>query len=198
LPPSIILEVMRILHEEMGLREETRTLELAKAAVTEQTHAERSEQLAQTQQHLATRVHNVTDDIRDQPEGAAKFDREIALLTRVKEVMLEAHQWLASHDTGSATIAAETEAIELLLQSRRINPKGGGGSGSSPGGGGTGLAEQPALALLGRGDEEEASVVSRHVHQSTGTGGEELPAEYRRGLDAFFEALERGASSTTN
>ena len=50
--------------------------------------------------------------------------------------MDEATEILARPETGSPAIAAETEAIELLLQSKRINPKGGGGGGSNPGGGG--------------------------------------------------------------
>ncbi len=41
--------------------------------------------------------------------------------------MLEASVILEAPETGPTAIAAETEAIELLLQSKRINPKGGGG-----------------------------------------------------------------------
>ena len=41
--------------------------------------------------------------------------------------MTEASTILARADTGSPAIAAETEAIELLLQSRRFNPNGDGG-----------------------------------------------------------------------
>ena len=52
--------------------------------------------------------------------------------------MSDATEILARPETGGPAIAAETEAIELLLQSQRINPKGGGGGGSTPGGGGTG------------------------------------------------------------
>ena len=97
--------------------------------------------------------------------------------------------------TGPETIAAETEAIELLLQSRRINPKGGGGGGgSSPGGGGTGDTDEAALALIGLGNERNASVIARTVRQSTGTSGSALPAEFRQGLESFFEALEQHVS----
>ena len=50
---------------------------------------------------------------------------------------------------GAPAIAAETEAIELLLQAKRQSPKGGGGGGSNPGGGGTAdSASQAALADL--------------------------------------------------
>ena len=69
--------------------------------------------------------------------------------------MDEATEILARPETGSPAIAAETEAIELLLQSKRINPKGGGGGGSSPGGGGERHDQDSALALLGGGAERE-------------------------------------------
>jgi hypothetical protein len=106
---------------------------------------------------------------------------------------------LASPDTGPETIAAETEAIELLLQARRINPKGGGGGGgSSPGAGGSGDTDQSALALLGSGAEAKAGSSARSVRQSTGVTGVDLPAEYRQGLDAFFEALEKSGAAGSN
>ena len=60
-------------------------------------------------------------------------------------------------ETGRDTLAAETEAIELLLQSRRAGGSGGGGgkSSASPGGGNGGTKASAALALSGRsaGDE---------------------------------------------
>ena len=62
--------------------------------------------------------------------------------------MDEATEILADPRPAPA-IAAETEAIELLLQSKRINPTGGGGGGSSPGGGGQGTTNDSALALVG-------------------------------------------------
>jgi hypothetical protein len=152
--------------------------------------------LAETQSELAQRVAKVVSDLRELPEGAAKFGKEIALLTRVEQVMHEATGLLERPETGPETIAAETEAIELLLQAKRINPKAGGGGGSSPGGGGTGTTEQSALALLGSGDERNATVADRNVSQATGVSGSQLPAEFRGGLDAYFGALEASREST--
>ena len=189
---------MRILHEEMELREETRALEQARPALELDAFATQALALADTQGVLATRVGAVTEKITELPESRAKFAREMALLMRVEEVMLEARQLLARPDTGPEAIAAETEAIELLLQARRINPKSGGGSGSSPGGGGTGDTQQSALALLGSGAERQSGVNPRAVRQSTGVSGAELPAEFRQGLDAFFEALEKSGAASTN
>ncbi len=75
---------------------------------------------------------------------------------------------LAMADTGAGAIAAETEAIELLLKSKRINPKAGGGGGTSPGGGGQGTTNDSALALVGTGVNEKESRERREVQQAVG------------------------------
>lgn len=189
---------MRILHEEMELREETRALEQAKPALALADYDTQANDLAVTQDELSVRVNQVTQKVREQKDAQTVFAREIALLTRVEEVMIEASNLLASPNTGPETIAAETEAIELLLQSRRVNPNGGGGGGASPGAGRTGDTDESALALLGSGDERNAGRTTRTVRQETGVSGIDLPAEYRQGLEAFFEALEASGSAEPN
>jgi hypothetical protein len=190
LPPSIILEVMKILEQQIGLRDETRALEQAKAALETPQYQQRAEPLATHQADLTRRVADVTQEIREVPDGEAMFGQEIAMLTRVEQVMDEAHELLVRPDTGPETIAAQTEAIELLLQTRRINPGGGGGGGSTPGGGSNGETQRSALALIGSGAERDAAYEARTVGQATGRTGSDLPAEYRTGLDAYFSALE--------
>ncbi len=195
MPPSVVLEVMKILHREIELREETRAVEQARPAWDEETLAAQTSPLAQTQQELGERVAAVTQQIRELPDADKAFAGEIALLSRVEQVMGEAHLLLTRQATGPETIAAETEVIELLLQARRINPQGGGGGGANPGGGGTGTTDQAALALVGTGSERNAGVVPRNITQSTGSSGSDLPAEFRQGLDEFFNALERNSAA---
>ena len=113
------------------------------------------------------------------------------LLAQVAEVMHEASGILAGPETGPTAIAAETEAIELLLQSKRINPKGGGGGGSSPGGGGKGTTKDSAMALLGKGVNQKEVRQDRGVSQATGEAGPSLPEEFRAGLDEYFNRLDR-------
>jgi hypothetical protein len=115
-------------------------------------------------------------------------------LNAVQGVMMEAAGILDKADTGGAAIAAETEAIELLLQAKRAG-KGGGGGGSDPGGGGTAdSASEAALADLGEGSDAESSAESRPVGQSTGKAGRELPEEFKTGLDTYFNKLESGGT----
>jgi hypothetical protein len=184
---------MKILEKEIDLREETRTVDQARPTLEVAEFAERSSGLAGTQDGIAKLVIEAIDAIRELPNAAA-FGREVGLLTRVEEVMREAQSFLAASETGPPAIAAETEAIELLLQSRRAGG-GGGGGGWAPGGGGGGTTQQAALALLGSGEERAARPVPRVTGQATGTAGSQFPAEFRSGLDAFFSGLE-GASGT--
>ena len=127
------------------------------------------------------------------PDGESEFAYEIALLGKVSEVMGEATEILAQPETGDPAIGAETEAIELLLQSKRINPKGGGGSGRTPGGGGHGETHDSALALLGGGVNDKEVREDHGVSQATGESGPSLPEEFRAGLDEYFNRLERNA-----
>ncbi len=64
LPPSIVLEVMRILEGEMDLREETRALEQVRELTEEVAYRDKAEAQAETQRTLYTRVVNVVTDIK--------------------------------------------------------------------------------------------------------------------------------------
>jgi hypothetical protein len=193
LPPSIVLEVLQVLEAEVNLREETRVAQQAKPAVAKEQHAKQADGLSKTQHQLQERIDKVTERIRGLPDGEAEFGKEIKLLTAVSAVMAEATGILARPETGSPAIAAETEAIELLLQSRRFNPGGGGGGGSIPGGGGGGTTNDSALSLIGTGVNEKEVRETPGASQSTGETGATLPEEFRTGLDTYFNRLEKSS-----
>jgi hypothetical protein len=184
---------MQILEAEINLREETRVSEQAKPALKTEEHEQQAHKLAETQAALRDRVAKVEERIRALPDGEQEFGREIRLMQQVNLVMNEASEILATPDTGRPAIAAETEAIELLLQARKIKPGGGGGGGSNPGGGGGGTTQDSALALLGLGINEKEVREDHGVSQSTGESGPALPEEFRAGLDEYFNRLEGGA-----
>lgn len=190
LPPSLILEVLRILEAEVNLREETRVAERARPAIENEEHVVEAQRQGDIQDTLRERTDQVVTDIEDLPMGADRFAKDIGLLRNVSSVMVDATQILGSGDTGSAAIAAETEAIELLLQCKRINPKSGGGGGASPGGGGKGETQDSALALLGSGLNQNERREARDVTQATGENGRILPEEFRAGLDKYFDLIE--------
>jgi hypothetical protein len=211
LPPDVVLEAMRILEAEVILREETRVAEQARAELQAAEHAARAAALAEAQEDLAARVAKLSNRLVEAavggplfgkdvplfgplelPDGRDVFQEEIALFDQVEEVMLEAADILRSPDTGSAAIAAETEAIELLLASQAAGGGGGGGGGgNNAGGGSTGSTQTPALALVGRGNRTKAGGAEGEKEQTTGTSGRVLPEEFRAGLDAYFNRFEK-------
>jgi hypothetical protein len=191
LPPSIVLEIMRILEGEIDLRDETRAAETAKKAVKTEEYEESLAQLFETQTSIHDRTLAVMDDIRAIPNGENKFGKELKIIGMAAAAMHDAADLLSRPTTDSDVIAAETEAIEMLLQAKRCNPKGGGG-GSSPGGGGGGDTETVALAMHGPGADPNAHIESRDIQQATGTTNDQLPAEFRDGLEDFFNAVEIG------
>jgi hypothetical protein len=191
----VVLEVLQILEAEVNLREETRVAEQARPALSAEDYQQQATTLSTTQDGLRERIEKVSQRIADLPDGTAEFAPEIRLLQMVRDVMQEATGILARPETGPEALAAETEVIELLLRSRRINPKGGGGGGgSTPGGGGGGTTQDSALALLGRGANEREVREDHGISQSTGVAGPILPEEFRSGLDEYFNRLERSDS----
>lgn len=190
MPPSLVLEALRILEAEVNLREETRVAEQARDAISAEEHETLARKLADTQMQLADRTRDVVERIRELPDAESHFGKEMSLLSQVASVMDEAQGILSQHDTGAPAIAAETEAIELLLASKRINPKGGGGGGSTPGGGGGGTTSDSAIALLGKSNETKEIREETGSGQMTGAAGAELPPEWREGIDEYFNRLE--------
>jgi len=152
--------------------------------------------LSQKQSDLGVRIEKVLERIEQLPEAEVHFDKEMQLLAQVTDVMHQATVLLEKPETGSLTIAAETEAIELLLQSKKINPKArGGGGGSSPGGGGEGTTSDLAIALSGNGANEKEDREFRETQSATGETGAQLPEEFRSGLDQYFNSLEKQAGN---
>ena len=182
---------MKILTEEVALRDETRATEQAREQMKKGKHSEAAKAFAVTQQGLTDRTDTVIEKIIDLPNGEQDFKKEIAQLTNAANAMNDAEEILDTPDTGPKAIAAETEAIEWLLMAKRAG-SGGGGGGGSPGNGSRngGASTASALALLGQSDEKKAKVQDRETNQATGKSGRDLPEEFRAGLDRYFEVLE--------
>ena len=186
---------MKILEKEVGLRDETRFTDQAREAMPVDKYTERANSLANSQGDINQMTRDTLKAISDlELEKGASFPKETQLLTQVSRIMSETEALLTEPNTGAPTIAAETEIIELLLQVQRKQPpkkSSKGGSGTNPNGGGEGDTEESALALLGRGDEQNSQRVERVTEQATGSVGTGYPAEYRIGLDTYFGELEK-------
>jgi hypothetical protein len=220
LPPEVVLEAMLILEAEANLREETRVAEQVRPSLDAEAFKARADGLAGQQQKLAERVGGIIETL-EMPDGPLRFEEEIERMKReilpgrgrqtkfaqdirlfrqAQAVMAEAGGILTAPDTGRRAIAAETEVIELLLQSQfgggGSPGGGGGGGGGSPGGGGRGSTRDAAIAWLGRGVNSQARADAPEEEQAIGKSGSVLPEEFRDGLDAYFNAFERGRDAT--
>lgn len=187
LPPEIVVEVMRIINREIQLREETRELEQAKDALTADEYSERSIALYDTQITLTEDTREVEAQISLLPNADEPFiQRQLAKVGRAAEVMDEVEDILAEPDTGPRAIAAISEVIEILLETGRV-PNAPMIINAPP-------ATASALTLIGIGDDSgRAFIENRAPRQATGQAGRVLPEEFRQGLDAYFDTLERGA-----
>ena len=192
LPPSVVLEALRLLEGQVNLREKTRVAQQRASAISKEDRKQEGVQLSVVQDELDDKSDAILRMISELPEAASKFEKEIQLFEQIDGWMVDSGNRLRVPDTGPEEMAVQTEIIEALLKSKRINPKGsGGGSGGSPGGGGQGEAADSALALLGIGTNHHEVREKREVEQSTGTSGNVLPEEYRKGLDKYFEQLDQ-------
>lgn len=186
---------MKILTAEVNLRDETRALQQAKPQTEVERYNELADAMSVTQEEILNRTNDVIEKIFDLPEGEQKFGKEIQQLSNAADAMEDAVVVLGRRDTGPDAIAAETEAIEWLLQAKRSGSGGGGGGGSPGGGNRTGQnLNGSALASLGDSTEKQANSVERETNQATGKSGRELPEEFRAGLDQYFESLEKNSS----
>lgn len=191
LPPWVVLEILRLIDAETDLRDETRSLEESHYVITEQDYIKRLKGQTKTQNELSTRTRRLIDDIKKLPEGESKFFKTIGMLTQATTVMDEVVDFFEEPNTGPPAIAAESEVIEILLATKRANPNSGGAPGDSAGGGSSGTTDQAALTLHGDGNNANAKADEREVQQSSGGQAPSLPEEFRTGLDAFFNAIDK-------
>jgi len=189
--PAVILEILKICEGEVELRDRTREADQAREALVEAGEfGDLAASLWEEQEDLAWRLEQVTLEIGDMPNGEKKFESELQQLRGARSAMLEAQVMLSNEHVGASTIAAETEAIELLLQARRSGGGGGGGGAAAPGGGGGGEATASALALAGRAIGEGDVISERDVDRTQREEISKVPAELRDPLNRYFEALE--------
>ena len=115
MPPSIVLEVLRIIKAEVDLRELTRVGEQARSALAAHVYEAEAEALEQAQRGLVERTQQLIRSLEDLQELSDKnYGREIEQLTIAEAAMRDAEELLAIPDTGPPAVAAETEAIEVM------------------------------------------------------------------------------------
>ena len=173
----------------MDLRDLTRESEQSRRAIQRDVYTANVEDLLAEQDDLVWRTEEVIEAVIALPNGEAEFGRELGRLRNALQAMNDASERLNEPTTGPITVAAETEAIEHLLEARRAG-SGGGGGGSTPGGGlKKGQTDASALALVGRTADPLGKAGEREIVAATVSTDGAPPAELRGSLDRYFEKL---------
>jgi hypothetical protein len=183
---------MRIIGDEIDLRDETRTLNQLWIPDQEMSEDLQDRTTAQAVEQMAIqeRTLNVIQDIQSLPNGSG-FGEELQKLNKGVQAMDDASSMLSDLRLGENVIAAETAAIEALIEAKR-GGGGGGAGGSTPGmGGDGGTTDRSPLDMIGPGSDRNAKVAKRQVGEATGKTGRTLPEQYRRGLDEFLNKATR-------
>ncbi|MCA9140704.1 MAG: hypothetical protein KDB00_28220 [Planctomycetales bacterium] len=196
LSPEVVVEVLRILEVQVNLREQTRVAEQGRETMKRDDYMGEAIRLSEAQDRLRDRLDVVVDSVEALPNSALNFAGEIEVLDAASAAMVDASKTLVSPETGPPAVAAQTEAIELLLRSNKISPSGEGGGGGSSGGGDGGETDQAAIALLGRGLNELAVARESETKLSVGQDRGEVPERWREGLDKYFDRMEQRRSAT--
>ncbi|MEL6105257.1 MAG: hypothetical protein AAFU85_04440 [Planctomycetota bacterium] len=192
LPPSVILDVLRVLESEVNLREQTRMAERGRDVMTRQQYMSEAIRLSESQDLIRDRLDQIVDTIDAEPDAALHFAAEMEVLSLASSAMVDATKTLVSPETGADAIAAETEAIELLLRSKKVNPEGGeASSGGQAGGSAGGDTREAAAELLGRGFEALTQERPSETKFAVGRNRNEVPERWLEGVQRYHLRLEQ-------
>ena len=191
LPPDVILHVLRVLESEVNLREQTRVAEQGRKAMSRDEYMAEGIRLSEQQDLIRDQLDQLVEKLDAQPDAALHFGAEIEILSLAVSAMVDATKTLVSPDTGPDAIAAETEAIELMLRSKKVDPDGGASSGGEAVGGAGGDTDEAAVALLGRGLDELSQERESETRFAVGRNQNEVPEPWLEGLQQYHERLEQ-------
>jgi len=190
---ELMARVVRLVRGEQELRAQTRALDEQRGrdAIDAQVYGERAANLAGLQKDLHTELTDIAQLPLSPPARA--------LLGKAGKAMNDAENLLRLPATGTGTIAAETEVIELLTSSAKQASaaqmsafmrammarlaQGRGAGGSLAGGD---WAKGPKDA---DGDAAGATPEARRRERAVGVGLERIPVEFREALEAYLKRV---------
>ena len=174
--------------------------------VPSKKHAQGSEEVAEDQDELSADVSQL---ILEQTNPKVN-----ELLSEVENIMDEATEMLIEHNTGGATIAAQTEIIEKIHEAAKEKQKQSGcqaggammdmmekmmgqgqGQGQKPGQGqgkgGQGQTGDSDTANTEQRDVGTGPDETRRIPKASGNDSIAIPEEYRGAFDAYNRGAEK-------
>jgi hypothetical protein len=187
----VLISLIRARKGEEILREQTRTVE--------ETKAENANYLQDTKK-LASAQNALADEIRPLERRSKNFHLRM-LVEKIVGEMMNATVMLRKPQTDSATIAIQTEIIELLANAISMSEGASGANGAAlaamfgysgitPGTGnrGGGTTDKPNIKV--QGSTNAPVPESKTTPTTGGLFGDELPLEFRESLQFYFNAIE--------
>lgn len=201
-PPdlALLMDILRLVMGESELREKTRFLD--ERITLDMQYAKKADGLGDEQQALFKQLKDV--------QTRAPYPQVKQLLGRAGSIMNEAEAMLRKPQTNQTTVAAETEVIELLsgalnqaaqqmqgggggagMMSMLMQMMMGGGAGQTPGGSTAGGITRERNTPVG-GPAAEGRGPERTGKRGAGQSLDQVPAEYREAMEAYFKKIEGG------
>ncbi len=186
---ELLMALMRARQQEEGFREQTRHLEEGRGGNPE--YAPQTQRLGRAQGRLSDDVLALLERVQADPQAQQSINR-------IADLMDESAFEIKRPATGPATIAIQTEIVELLSQTMQQ-------CGAQQAAGmmkGMQLGQKPGATPGGStagGDTDKTGSGSGAAGGAAGEGGSptkgsglasEWPEEYRDALRAYYEALE--------
>ena len=140
-------------------------------------HQESSTKLADGQDELSADVQQLTIE--------QTVPKVIELLSGVEKIMDEATDNLTAYNTGSDTLAAQTEIIEKIYEAAKEKGKKPGDKGGQGMTGDSNAANTVDGGLTGGKSEV------RKVPKAAGSAGRALPEEFNKALDAYNRGVQQ-------
>ncbi|MEM7385638.1 MAG: hypothetical protein AAF514_11900 [Verrucomicrobiota bacterium] len=191
---EFMLRILRLVQDEMDIRNTTRVLEQGKDR--DSLYLEKARQLAKRQKEGVTETRKLLEEF--------PFPGIAEVLLRTQMLMGEVADRLARPDTGGETIAAETEIIEMLAAASESSSAGGGAEasmeemmqmlgqmqiGQTAGGNSQGGDSRKANESV-EGHAEGARSRERETDRVTGVqSDDDLPSDFREVLELYFEVM---------
>jgi hypothetical protein len=183
-----LIALMRARVKEEALREQTRAAEEARTAAAP-TYAPMARKLAESQFELANDM--------DRLEKKVKNEKLKPLITKVGGEMMNAGTMLNQPDTGSETVAVQTEIIELLAdlmkQCKNCKSKASMmaamGMGMNPGQN-AGHADSNMDAPGDGGTGQGVASGDRDTEKASGVNPADFPEEFREVLESYYQGME--------
>jgi hypothetical protein len=189
--PEIAIGLLRLIQQEQELREQTRHLEENRENMPDYT--DKATKLSEKQMGIRQELKKINDKVPD-------FPKLTSIISGAEKAMTDAGALLFKPKTDSETLAAETEAIEILSSSMQqeseISEPADGAMAmlmqmmlQAKGGGFKGSIQSDAANTGMKGADFKGGLNEKKSGGISGKNAQSLPEEYRDAIENYFKRV---------